>query len=291
MKQAGVDQFFRSKMVKNFKKFNYLALLIQGVVSMKERSYKRIIGKEERVKERTADLEYYHEKLRSMTSELNKVREHEKQQLATDLHDNLGQILAVCRMELDLLKNQLPDNTGSASIANMAELLNEAIRYTRELMSDLKPPLGLENEDIVTMMNWLANKMKKHGLEVSIEDDGRPKPLHQEVQTALLQSVKELLFNVIKHAGTTREARMKLTRLDSSVRLTIKDHGKGFDPKKLEWTQKDDGGFGLFNIYEQLNLLGGCLDIFSKPGTGTAVTLTVPLKIDPDANHKQIRLF
>ncbi|MEX2574527.1 MAG: PAS domain-containing sensor histidine kinase [Balneolaceae bacterium] len=232
---------------------------------------------EERVEERTEDLLSYQRKLRSLASELNKAEEHERQRLAGDLHDNLGQILAMCRMELELVQKQLPDGEGVPDIRNALEMLDEAIRYTRELMTDLKPPVGLDEEELKTMMEWLAGRMRKHGLNVTIEADSSSKPISKESRVVFLQSARELLFNVIKHAGVN-EAKMELTRLDSTVRLVVRDNGSGFDPRSVELAQSDAGGFGLFNIRERLDLLGGSLDIDSEPGKGTAMTITAPLK-------------
>ncbi|MEX2574632.1 MAG: PAS domain-containing protein [Balneolaceae bacterium] len=232
---------------------------------------------EERVTERTEVLQTYQTNLRALVSELNKAEEREQQRLAGDLHDNLGQILAVCRMELELSQKKAPDHAGSEEIENTVKLLDEAIRYTRELMSDLKLPAELNKENLVAMMKWLAGTMTKRGLKIRVEDDNKPKPLNEEVRIVLVQVVRELLFNVRKHADTD-EAQVILKRQEDAVQIAITDEGKGFDPGEKTLPQTGEGGFGLFNARERLNLLGGTLDIDSAPGKGTTVMLHAPLR-------------
>lgn len=235
---------------------------------------------EERIRKRTADLVSYQNKLRTLASELNKAEQRERHRLSVDLHDNLGQILAVCRMELDLIRKQLSNDEVTEDLANVKNLMDEAIKYTRELMSDLKPPTGLNDADLMTMMSWLRDKMKKHGLKVFIEDDKQPKPLSKDMREALLQSVRELLFNVIKHAGVD-EAHILLKRINDQVQLTVKDGGRGFNPED-DQTKSEYGGFGLFNIKERISLLGGSLKIDSEPDKGSTVTLITPVKEQAD---------
>lgn len=233
---------------------------------------------EERVEERTSALLSYQNQLRSLATQLSKAEEQERQRLASDLHDNLGQILAVCKIKIDLLQKDEYDS----EIAEASELVDEAIRYTRELMSDLKPPPSLDEEDLKTAMEWVAKKMEKHDLAVTVEDDDQPKPLSEEVRTTILRSARELLFNVVKHADVNK-AWVMLSRVDDQVKVTVEDKGKGFDVDERKSVESLDEGFGLFNISERIDLLEGSLEIVSKPGKGTKVILTAPvLKDDED---------
>ncbi|MEX0721620.1 MAG: GAF domain-containing protein [Balneolaceae bacterium] len=230
---------------------------------------------EERVEQRTSALLSYQDQLRSLASQLSKAEERERHRLAADLHDNLGQLLAMCKMELDLVEGKIAD--GSA-LDQITSLVNEAISYTRELMSDLKPPPSLDQEDIVASVEWVAQKMQKHGLEVSISEDEQPKPLSQEIITALLQSVRESLFNVVKHAQV-KKAHIRISRIDGKVLISVQDKGKGFDATK-EKLDLNKGGFGLFNIRERMDLLGGKVEIKSTSGEGTTVNLFAPLLVE-----------
>lgn len=230
---------------------------------------------EERVQERTQSLLSYQEQLRTLASKLSKAEELERQRLAGELHDNLGQMLAVSKMKVDLLqKDELPEQTIS-DVEELRELVDDALTYTRELMSDLKPPPSLDKEGLKANIQWLAKKMEKHDLKVTIENDGQPKPVDSEIRTVLVQCVRELLFNIIKHAGVD-EALIKLERVEDEVHIVVEDEGKGFDPES-DLSTSLDGGFGLFNISERVDLLGGSVDIESEPGSGTRATISAPL--------------
>lgn len=243
---------------------------------------------EERVEERTAALLSYQDQLRSLASELSKAEERERQRLATNLHDNLGQILAIGKMKLDLLqlhRNKLPDRAASG-MDELTELMDDAISYTRELMTELKPPPSLDEEDVRASIAWVGDKMSRYNLKVTIEDDGQPKPISEEIQTTLRQCVRELLFNIVKHAGVN-EARITLSRADGQVQIIVEDEGIGFSMKGKEPAPTEEGGFGLFNIKERMGLLGGSLKVTSKPGKGTKMALRVPAK-DKDKSDMPI---
>lgn len=182
-----------------------------------------------------------------------------------------------------------PDKSAAENFApeldELTDLIYEANNYTRKLMSELKPPPVFEHEHLGTALEWIAEKMEPYNLNVTIEDDKEPKPLNDEVQIVLLQSVRELLFNVIKHAAVD-EAEIIHSRHDDEVQVTVKDRGKGFNPQNQRAVSTGGGGFGLFNVCEQIDLLGGNVDIESEPGKGTTVKITVPLKSEVEAEFK-----
>lgn len=231
---------------------------------------------ESRVEERTASLISYQEQLKSLTSKLSKAEESERQHLATVLHDNLGQILAMSKMKLDgILSYRLPDKIHSKAL-EMAELMSSAITFTRELMTDLKPPPSLEKESLKANIEWLANKMEKHGLQVTVAEDNQPAPVSEEVRRTICQCTRELFFNIIKHAKVN-EARVNITHRGNQIQVEIEDKGRGFGLGEGRPSPTEEGGFGLFNIYERMEWLGGSMEIDSAPGKGTKVKLIVPL--------------
>lgn len=230
---------------------------------------------EERVQARTESLLSYQSQLRSLASQLSKAEEQERQQLATELHDNLGQMLAMGKMKADLLHNEdLPEETIS-KIDEIRDLMDDALSYSRKLISDLKPPPTLK-EDLLSSMEWLQNKMEDHGLKVILHDDGNSKPTTEEIRTTLLQAVRELLFNVLKHTEV-KEARLKLLRHKDQVKIVVEDKGEGFNPDEIA-VSEDEGGFGLFNVRERLDLLGCSFNISSEKDEGTTITILAPLK-------------
>ncbi|MFO7987077.1 MAG: response regulator, partial [Desulfatiglandaceae bacterium] len=131
-------------------------------------------------------------------------------------------------------------------------------------------------EDLADIVRWLCDFMKKtHHLtvEVSIEDAVR---IHnRDVRLFLYQSVRELLFNVVKHAGTnTAQLKLRKSKNDD-LEIMVTDKGNGFDSSAV--ARDNESKFGLFSMRERLSLLGGFLHLESIPGTGTTCTLTLPL--------------
>ncbi|WP_185958450.1 PAS domain-containing sensor histidine kinase [Fodinibius sediminis] len=231
---------------------------------------------ENRIEQRTAVLEDYKNELRILSYQLNQTKEQERHHLAILLHNHVGQLLDLGLIQLDQLKKEVSQVDIPEKIANLKEIILTANKYTREFVNELKPPPIFEKENIGELLLWLARRMEKYGLKITLEDDGKPKPLTEEVHKILYHSTRELFFNVIKHAEVS-EARLTLRRQDSQIQLIVEDMGKGFSMKGKKPTTHN-GGFGLFNMQERLDLLGGRLEIKSELGTGTKAVLSAPLK-------------
>lgn len=230
---------------------------------------------EKRVEERTASLLTYQKQLRSLASRLSKAEELERHRLASELHNNLGQMLVLLKMKISLLQKIEVTGKTASYIQDIKEEADNALSYSRSLMSDLKPPPSIDRESILESMEWLADQMAKHDLRVTIEDDEQPKPAEDEIRITLVQCVRELLFNIIKHADV-KEARIILSRLEQEIEIVVADQGKGFEVNTGRLSS-EDGGFGLFNISERIDLLGGSMEIESVPGQGTRVILHAPV--------------
>lgn len=231
---------------------------------------------EERVKKRTKKLRSYQEQLRSLASQLNKAEEQERQRLATELHDHLGQMLAVAKFKIEGLQNEL-SGQGSTDLEELKEVVNDALAYSQNLMVELKPPPVLNKEDVTEVLDWTVKKMRKQGLDIQVEDDGQIKPVDKEIRSVLHQSVREVLQNVSKHAGT-KKVRMQIMRNYAQVKVVIEDKGKGFNQKNTPPVPTEGKRFGLFNIKERMKWHGGTFELYSEPGMGTKVILQAPLK-------------
>jgi CheY-like chemotaxis protein/anti-sigma regulatory factor (Ser/Thr protein kinase) len=108
---------------------------------------------------------------------------------------------------------------------------------------------------------------------LELEEDG---DLPQDIKLLLFESVRELLFNVVKHAHT-RSARVNVRRIDGQLQVIVSDHGVGFDPTAMPAAGEGGRGFGLFSIRERLELMGGTFELESAPGQGSRVVLSVPV--------------
>lgn len=235
---------------------------------------------EQRVHERTAALERRAAQLRNLAAELTQAEQRERQRLAHLLHDHQQQILFGAKMQTGLLKRSAqPTEETLRGFSNLEGALDQAIAASKSLTMELYPPI-LYDEHLAQVLEWLAERMQRqHGLSVSVKADPGPIPMAQELRVALFQAVRELLFNVVKHAGTDHAA-LRMSRVDDDrVRIVVSDDGAGFDPARCQ-SDTSARGFGLFNIRERLESLGGSLDVESGPGKGTRVTLLVPTRPD-----------
>lgn len=231
---------------------------------------------EERVEKRTKELRSYQQQLRSLASQLNKAEEQERQRIASELHDKLGQMLAVAKMQVAWLQNNNVPDQISDELEEMNQVVNDALKYNQNLMAELKPPPVLHKEDVTEVLRWTAKNMEKE-LDITIEDDGKSKPVDKEIRSVLHQSVRELFRNVVKHAGVD-EARMSISSNSDQVKITVEDKGEGFNVKNNKPVPTEEGGFGLFNIQERLDWYGAMFEINSERGKGTKAILYAPLK-------------
>lgn len=220
----------------------------------------------------------YQGQLRSLASTLALVEEKERRRIATELHDRIGQNLAMARMKLSSVCIEMPDLGTSGPMATVQELLEQTVADTRSLTFEISPPvlyeLGLESA-----LEWLVERtLQQHGLQGEFIDDDRHKPLQEDIRVLLFQAVRELLFNVAKYAKATHVV-VSIDQPDRSVRIRVEDDGIGFDLDRLVSTSATDRtGFGLFSIRERMALVGGEFLLESKPGEGTRATLVAPLQ-------------
>jgi len=131
-------------------------------------------------------------------------------------------------------------------------------------------------------VDWLVRQTKEQcPVLTEFEDDGKEKPLDDDVRILLFQAVRELLVNVVKHANAKR-VKVSTKKIGDQIQITVEDDGIGLDVEALENHNYDSTGLGLFNIRERLGHIGGSLDIESTTGHGTYVTMKAPI----DNKHK-----
>jgi signal transduction histidine kinase/CheY-like chemotaxis protein len=238
---------------------------------------------EQSVEERTQELVHAQDRLRDLAAELTLTEQRERKRLAVDLHDHLQQLLVLGKLKLGQGKQLLPPTPAHAELMQeVDQILTDALAYTRTLVTELSPSV-LQEHGLPAALKWLGEYMKRHNLAIVVRV-----PEHDEIHLPeadallLFQSVRELLINSAKHAGT-HEASVTLTEDDHTLRIEVQDHGQGFDASiladtaPLETPQNPSSKFGLFSIRERMRFLGGKLDITSSEETGTTATLLLPL--------------
>jgi signal transduction histidine kinase/ActR/RegA family two-component response regulator len=231
------------------------------------------------------NLEEQTRQLRSLAHQLSEAEERERQRLAEILHDDLQQSLAATKLHLGIIAQSVQHDPGAeALMGKLHACIDDAIAKSRSLSHELSP-LTLRHRGLLEALVLLADQMKKnHRLTVEVSTDDAAEPKEASVGIFLFRAAQELLFNVVKHART-QSAHLKIAREGKNITLTVSDRGKGFDPEKLRFADDEDPGFGLLNIRERSQWLGGTMFIESRPGRGSRFTLVVP---DGDSGASEI---
>ncbi len=244
---------------------------------------------EAKILDRTNELVQSQERLRAMAMELTLTEQRERKRLAIELHDSLVQLLALGKIKVDQIKQQ----TGGSLVGELDEILDQALTYTRTLVAQLSPPY-FHDLGLPYAFKWLAEQLEPRGFRLTVEmEDGFPS-VADDHATLLFQSARELLMNVLKHAGTDH-ARLAMTTADGTVRITVSDDGSGFAvaaataPAAADEQTSHVPGFGLFSIRERMLALGGRLELVSRPGQGTRATLIVPLPLTSSAESGEVQ--
>ncbi len=205
--------------------------------------------------------------------------ESERRRLAVELHDQIGQVLAATKIKLGSLRKQISTAGLDEQCGEAIALCDQAIKFTRSLTSELSPPI-LYELGFEAALEWLARQHReRYGISVEMIDDRQPKPLSDDVRVLLFRAVRELLVNVSKHAQAD-SITISVAREASDIRVVVEDDGIGFDISKA----KVGEGFGIFNIRERLELLGGSVDMKSEPGRGTQVILKTSLRPEAESD-------
>ena len=228
---------------------------------------------------RTAEekLMAYQKELRSLASQLSLAEERERRRIATDVHDLIGQKLAMCKIKLEIARQSLRTVECTRMLEPIRELMEQAIEDSRSLVYKISSPI-LYEFGFEAAVEWLAEEFQRqHGMACHCEFKGDTNPLDEDVRVLLYQALNELLVNVTKHAHA-KSVRIKASNEGECIIISVWDDGVGLDTSKIGPHQSKTGGFGLFSIRERLNPLGGSLEILSEPNRGTCVNLRAPLK-------------
>ena len=222
------------------------------------------------------EVQVYQDKLRALTAELSVAEEKERRRLAVDLHDSVGQLLAAAQIKAAGLRMRLNDSELADELDDVLSLIDLASAETRSLTCEIHPPslydLGLE----VALDEFLEHIGHEHHLAVRLEDDGQPKPMDQDAKTAVFRIVRELIFNVVKHAKA-RELTVSLKRVNGRLWVEVADDGVGLDTTQMYRPDPKKKSFGLLSVKERLAYLGGELKIYSSLNQGTKVVVQAPL--------------
>ncbi|HET6528490.1 MAG TPA: PAS domain S-box protein [Balneolaceae bacterium] len=238
---------------------------------------------EKRIAERTAELQERAAKLRDLTAKLTSAKQQERKRLAAILHDDLQQLLVSAKMHIGFIHSDNSDiDTESADKAK--RILDQAIHLARDLTTKLRPP-ALFEAGLSHALEWLAEDMQeRHRLNVEIDKKTVHYSLSDDIKMLLFESIRELLFNIVKYAGTNK-ALVRIRKDKGFLRVIVQDEGKGFNVDVVR--RRSTESFGLFSVLDRLDALGGSVAIASQPGEGTTVELKVPVAPRVSAGGKK----
>jgi PAS domain S-box-containing protein len=228
----------------------------------------------ERIRHRD-ELEHSRARLRELYDGLQTIREEERKRIARELHDSLGQTLAALRIDISLLKNDLPADLLALKqrAAGIEDLLLNTIISVRRISADLRPRL-LDDLGLTAAIESLAEDFsKRHGIACKLDLPNVEAALGDQAASSLFRMVQESLTNVVKHAHAT-EVTISVCIDGDSLKLRVKDNGRGID----ESESRRSDSFGLIGMRERTWALGGGFDLISELGEGTTLIITVPLE-------------
>jgi signal transduction histidine kinase len=226
--------------------------------------------------EQGALLRSAHDRRRRLLQRVVEAAESERRRIAAELHDGPIQRLSVQTISMETAKCLLASgDLGAATrlLDGAQEAVGDEISKLRGLMTDLRPPV-LDERGLPAALNFLAHvTQSRYGLAVQVHDatDG-DLGMDRESEIVVYRVAQEAIANAAKHAAASA-IEVELGRGPTSVRLRVRDDGRGFDPGDV---QVEDGHFGLITMRERVDMVGGALEIRSAPGDGTEIVATIP---------------
>lgn len=213
------------------------------------------------------------ERLRELSAYMEGVREEERKRIAMEIHDELGQLLTALKMDVALLKMHLGvDSDAAKKTDDMRELVEKTLWMVRNVASHLRP--AALNFGVVSALEWLVEDFsRRNAVKGQFRMEGVEPTLPDIHATAIFRIAQASLTNVARHAGASR-IDVSLTHGENMLVLRISDDGCGFEPAQA----RKGYSYGLLGMSERARLIGASLAIDSAPGTGTVVSINVPLE-------------
>jgi len=217
------------------------------------------------------------DELRRLSTRLMTMQDQERRRLARDLHDGLGQELAVAKMVLDKMMLKKSAQPAGEEWSQASSIVDRAIQQVRTMSHLLHPPL-LDEVGLLSALSWYVEGItKRSGIEISLEVEPRDFPrLSADVETAVFRIVQEALTNVFRHSEASK-VWMTLAQKEENIVVAVRDDGKGVD-KRITELQPDSVGVGIGGMKQRAREFGGELRL-TNVHPGTLVELTIPLRL------------
>jgi PAS domain S-box-containing protein len=220
-----------------------------------------------------AELQNSKELLEKLNHRLNEIRENERAAISREIHDEVGQSMTALKLDLNrMYKYVNSDADAVKQLDGMVVLVSDTIKEVQRISSDLRPGI-LDDLGLAAAIEWYSEEFEKRtgiGCRISLDDSIQGDPQKDLVFFRVLQ---EALTNVIRHSDASSVS-IKLYKSESGITMSIHDNGKGMLPEIAESVKS----LGLIGMRERVRQLGGKIDISSKKGQGTKLTILIPFK-------------
>ncbi|SYZ72830.1 hypothetical protein TRIP_C20945 [Candidatus Zixiibacteriota bacterium] len=214
--------------------------------------------------------------LKRLSNRLLEIQETERKNLARELHDVIGQKLALAKMRLSRITLEM-EAGDTGLLKEISGLISELADNVRHLSSELRPRI-LDDLGLIPTMEWYLDEFcRECGIKCHLTVKGEPSPLTKMQDINIFRLFQEAMLNIQKHSSAG-QAEIIIEFSPEVLNLRISDNGKGFVPEKIGNGFVSRPGLGLLNIRERMDMIGGRTDIASRPGEGTTVTAILPLR-------------
>ena len=222
------------------------------------------------------------EALKDLGGRLIAAQEEERRRVARELHDDFNQRLAVLSIELEQLGRKIQKPLGLRQSVQRLQTQAQEIAAEIHRLSYKLHPSKLDHLGLAAAVKSLCAELTESGkLKVEFHQSGFPAVLDKDITLCVFRIAQEGLRNCVKHSGA-ESARVVLTRTRNVIRLAVSDNGCGFNTK----TVLMEKGLGFISMKERLHILGGQMNVYSKPLRGTRIEVSVPLKLEPESPGK-----
>jgi two-component system, NarL family, sensor kinase len=198
--------------------------------------------------------------------------ENERQRIAKDLHDGVGQMMSAAKMNLSAFENEMSFKTEEQklSFARIISLVDESCKEVRTVSHQMMPNMLLKSGLAKAVADFI-DKIDQKVIKINLHTEGLNERIEENTEIVLYRVLQESVNNVIKHSGAT-ELDIALIKDEDGISATIEDNGHGFDAKNLS----EKAGIGLKNMKARVEYLKGTIDFDSSPGSGTLVAIHIP---------------